>query len=90
MENRYNHLNVNILNLILKKLNNNKIIRNQNKKIFRVDTILNVNTRDCIYVGGKNNIEIKKHLQIKFTSLDENGIICISILLDKYNDLIKI
>lgn len=90
MENRYNHLNVNILNLILKKLNNNKIIRNQNKKIFRVDTILNVNTRDCIYVGGKNNIEIKKHLQIKFTSFDENGIICISILLDKYNDLIKI
>jgi hypothetical protein len=88
MEDKY----INILNSILKQLNNKKINRNKNKnkKIFGIDKILNVNTKDCIYVGGKNNLEIKKHLQIKFTSPDENGIICVSVLLDKYNDLIKI
>jgi hypothetical protein len=84
----YNHLNASILTLILEKINNRNISRNINKKIFRVDKILNINTQNCKYVGGKNKMEIKKHLQIKFTSPDENGTICMSILLDKYQDLI--
>lgn len=91
MNPKYMNLSVSTLNLILEKLNNIKVkvIRNKNKKIFRIDKILSVNTRNCKYVGGKNNIENKIHLQIKFTSPDENGIICISILLENYDDLIQ-
>ena len=85
-----NNININIpmLNIILKKLNDRKKCRNINKKIFNVDKILTINTKQCKYVGGANNMEIKTHLEIKFTSHDENGIICISILLDQYNDLV--
>ena len=88
--NNVNNININIqmLNIILKKLNDRKKCRNINKKLFNVDKILNINTKQCKYVGGENNIEIKTHLEIKFTSPDENGIICISILLDQYNDLV--
>ena len=85
---KYNNINVSMLNLILKKINDRKITRHISKKLFRVDEILTINTKQCKYVGGTNNIEIKTHLEIKFTSPDENGMICMSILLDKYNDLV--
>jgi len=80
--------NIGMLNIILKKLNDRKKCRNINKKLFNVDKILSINTKQCKYVGGTNNMETKIHLEIKFTSPDENGIICISILLDQYNDLV--
>ena len=83
-----NNNNIQMLNIILKKLNDRKKCRHINKKLFNVDKILTINTKQCKYVGGTNNIEIKTHLEIKFTSIDENGIICISVLLDKYNDLV--
>jgi hypothetical protein len=83
-----NYLNITILKFILKTLNDRKVGGKVNKRIFRVDKILTMNKKNCKYVGGINNIEIKTHLEIKFTSPDENGTICISILLDKYQDLI--
>jgi hypothetical protein len=79
-------ISVETLNFILEKLNDKKITRHQDKKLFRVDKILSVNTRNCRYVGNKT--EVKTHLQVKFTSYDENGPICISILLDNYRDII--
>ena len=82
------------LNLLLKKLTCNKVLKNtsRNKKIFRVDKIVGATTRNCVYAGGKDNneSEIKTHLQVKFTSPDENGIICVSVLLDKYRDLFQL
>ena len=88
--NNNNNININIkmLNIILKKLNDRKKCRHTSKKLFNVDKILNINTKQCNYVGGTINIEIKTHLQIKFTSPDQNGIILISVLFDKYNDLV--
>jgi hypothetical protein len=86
--NNYNNIDISILNLILKKFNDIKKNKNNIKKIFRINEILNINIKSCKYVGGKNNIEIKTHLEIKFTSPDENGMICMSILLDKYKDLV--
>jgi len=85
-------IDVNTLNLLLKKLTFNKVLRNTNKKIFRVDKIVGATTRSCVYAGGKDNneSEIKTHLQVKFTSPDENGIICVSVLFDKYRDLFQI
>lgn len=85
-----NQLSVSVetLNFILEKLNDKKITRHEDKKIFRVDQILSVNTRNCRYVGNKT--ELKPHLQVKFTSYDENGPICISILLDNYRDIIQL
>ena len=88
MYNNYTQINATMLSLILKKLNERKLNRHTNKKIFRIGKILNINTKSCKYVGGVNNVEIKTHLEIKFTSPDENGMICMSILLDKYKDLI--
>ena len=79
-------ISVETLNFILEKLNDKKITRHEDKKIFRVDQILSVNTRNCRYVGKKT--ELKTHLQVRFTSHDEIGPICISILLDKYRDII--
>jgi hypothetical protein len=75
------------LTLLLKKLNNNKKTRNPHKKIFRVDNILDADTRCCRYAGGQKIGELKRHLQIKFTSPDEKGVICISVLLDKYIEI---
>jgi len=85
METHYR--SVDKLTLLLKKLNNNKKTRNPYKKMFRVDTILDANTRCCRYAGGQKNGELKRHLQIKFTSPDEKGVICISVLLDKYLEI---
>ena len=85
MENNYN-ISVKTLNLILQKLNDNKNTRHKEKKLFRVERILSVKTRNCIYVGTIT--EVKTHMQVKFISPDEKGIICVSILTDKYCDLI--
>jgi hypothetical protein len=84
MEHKYNNLTVNQLNLILEKLSETKSSTN---RIFKVGKILSVNTRHCKYVGGENT-EIKTHLQVKFTSPDERGPICMSVLLDNYSNLI--
>lgn len=87
-------IDVHTLNLLLKKLTYNKVFKNKarNKKTFRVDKIVGATTRSCVYAGGKDNneSEIKTHLQVKFTSPDENGIICVSVLLDKYRDLFQV
>lgn len=83
-----NLISIEILNFILKKLNDKKITRHKDKKIFRVDKILSVNIRNCKYVGKKT--EHKKHLQVKFTSHDEYGPIYISISVDKYRDIIHV
>jgi hypothetical protein len=90
MENKYNSIIVRALKHILHDLNHRKKTRHDNNKIFRVDQIISVNTRNCKYVGGKNEKETKTHLNIKFTSPDEKGTICISILLEKCNDLVNI
>ena len=90
MDNNFNQLTSKILYLILKTLNDNKNIRSKNKKIFTVDKILSVNTKNCKYVGGERGIEIKPHLYIKFTSIDETCPIYMSILLEKYSHLIPL
>ncbi len=95
MENRYDQqdiydiskINTETLNLILKKLNENKITRHHEKKIFRIGEILSTKIRTCKYVGTSSS-QAKSHLQVKFISPDEKGIICVSILTDKYCDLI--
>ena len=83
MENKYINLSSENLKSILIKLNKQKITRHHKNKIFNVDKILSINTKKCLYTGNKN--EYKTHLQVKYTSTDENGIICLSVLLDKYN-----
>jgi len=88
MENKGIQLNVKILSRILKKLNDIKVIRTRNKKIFTVNEILSVNMKKCRYVGGEQNTEWKTHLHVKFMSPDENGPIYVSVLLDKYQDLL--
>jgi hypothetical protein len=80
MDYKYNNISVKLLNLILKKLNDKKIIRNPKVNVYNVDKIISVNTRMCRYVGDINNTKLKKHLHVKFTSPDENGTICLSIL----------
>jgi hypothetical protein len=87
MENKYD-VSVKTLGLLLKKLNDNKNTRHREKKLFRVERILSVKTRNCRYVG--TNTQVKSHLQVKFISPDEKGIICVSILTDKYKDLLQI
>ena len=89
MENNYENFSIPNLELILEKLNNNKIIRNKNKKIILVDKIIKVYNRDCLYAGLENHSGLKKHINIKFISSDENGIISLSLLLDKYKNLIS-
>jgi hypothetical protein len=74
-----------MLNLLLARMTDRKVIRNT-KKIFQVDKIIDVKTRSCKYVG--NNTEDKTHLQVKFTSTDEKGTICVSVLLDRYVDIL--
>lgn len=88
MENRYD-ISVKTLDMILKKLNENKITRHYDKKLFRVGEIISVKTRTCKYVGtSTSSSQAKTHLQVKFISPDEKGIICVSVLTDKYRDLI--
>ena len=87
MDIKYNNISIPTLNLILKKLNDKKVIRNPNKQILTVDKIISANTRICRYVGDVNNAELKTHLHIKFTSFDESGTICLSVLLNSYIEL---
>jgi thymidylate synthase len=87
MENKYD-ISVKTLDMILKKLNENKNTRHYEKKLFRISEIISVKTRTCKYVGSSNISQDKKHLQVKFTSPDESGVICVSVLTDKYYDLI--
>ena len=97
MENKYDELSVQKLKLILIRLNNKKIPSrgtrlfnvdktSRERKLFNVDKIVSVNTSNCVYVGCENP-ESKTHLHVKFTSPDENGIICLSVLLENYCDL---
>jgi len=82
-------INVETLNLILKKLNENKSTRHHEKKLFRIGKILSTKIRTCKYVGtSTSSSQAKTHLQVKFISPDEKGIICVSVLTDKYRDLI--
>jgi hypothetical protein len=85
METKYDALSVQNLKLILIRLNDKKS-PDREKKIFNVDKIVSINTRNCVYVGCETP-EPKPHLHVKFTSPDENGIICLSVLLEKYRDL---
>ena len=85
METKYDVLSVQNLRLILMRLNDKKP-PSSNKKIFNVDKIVSVNTRNCVYVGCETP-EPKPHLHVKFTSPDEHGIICLSVLLENYCDL---
>ena len=86
METKYDVLSVQNLKLILIRLNDKKT-PSSNKKIFNVDKIVSVNTRNCVYVGCETP-EPKPHLHVKFTSPDEHGIICLSVLLENYCDLL--
>ena len=87
MEIKYNEKDIYLLNILLQKLNEKKITRHTPKS-YRIGEIISIDTRLCKYIGGKNKLENKTHLQIKFTSPDEKGIICLSVLLDKYCALI--
>jgi len=77
-------MNVETLNRILEKHSKSKNTRHTNQKIYRVTDIKSVYLKQCNYVGKTSNPEPKTHLQIKFTSPDELGLICMSILIDKY------
>ena len=76
-----------IIKAYSKKLSEKKSTRHIRKRIFSVDKILSVNIRQCKYVGGENT-EIKQHLYVKFTSHEEEGNICMSVLLDNYSNLL--
>jgi hypothetical protein len=56
-------------------------------KMYDIDKIEDVYTKVCKYTQDK--INEKTHLVIRFTVKDEEGIICLSVLLDNYNDLIQ-
>lgn len=83
-----NQITAKILMLILKSFNDKQIVRAKNKKMFTVDQILSIDTKNCKYVGSEKGMVLKPHLQIKFTSPDEPTPICMSILLEKYSHLI--
>ena len=85
METKYDVLSVQNLKLILMRLNDKKP-PSCKKKIFNVDKIVSVNTRNCVYVGCVTP-EPQPHLHVKFTSPDEHGIFCLSVLLENYCDL---
>ena len=86
MENKYNEKDIQLVSQLLQKLNEKKITRHAPKP-YRISEILSVDTRLCTYVGGKNHRENKTHIQVKFLSPDEHGIICVSVLLNKYREL---
>ena len=90
METNSFDLSVDRLKSILSRLNKQKKTRHDRKNIFSVEKILSVNTKNCVYVGNGDKKTNKKFLHVKFTSLDENGTICLSVSLDEYEDLIII
>ena len=81
-------INVETLNRILEKHSKYKTTRHSIQKIYRVTDIKSVSLKQCKYVGNPSKTEPKTHLQIKFTSPDESGLICMSILLDKYREFV--
>jgi len=85
METKYNEKDIQMVQQLLQKLNENKVTRHTPKS-YRIGEILSINTRLCTYVG--NHHENKTHIQVKFTSPDEHGTICVSVLLNKYRELI--
>lgn len=56
-------------------------------KMYDVDTIKDVYTKICKYT--QDEINEKTHLVIRFTAKNQDGIICLNVLLDNYNDLIQ-
>ncbi len=84
METKYNEKDIQMVQQLLQKLNEKKVTRHTPKS-YRIGEILSINTRRCTYVG--NHHETKTHIQVKFTSPDEHGMICVSVLLNKYQEL---
>ena len=82
-------INNNNLIMILTRLKDNFRYRNKEKttnKIYEIERIENVYTKVCKY--NQDKLNEKTHLVIQFTAKDEDGIICLNLLLDKYQDLI--
>jgi|LauGreSuBDMM15SN_2_FD.fasta_scaffold152208_2 hypothetical protein len=77
--------------MILTRFNDNFRYKDNEKKttnkMYDIDKIEDVYTKVCKYTQDK--INEKTHLVIRFTIKNEEGIICLSILLDNYNDLIQ-
>jgi len=77
-------INIHFLNLLLKELVRvNKLKRTKTKKNVRADKIIQVYTTECKYVGGEKGSEIKQHINILFTTIDEVGTIHLSIRPEK-------
>ena len=87
LKNHHQEMNHQQLLGLINRHNSKKQIRSKYKKIYNIDKILSVNTRNCRYVGGDRE-GIQTHLEIKFTSFNEPGTICLSLLLKNYNDII--
>ena len=81
-------INVETLNQILEQHSKYKKTRHSIQKKYRVTKIINVSLKPCYYVGKTVKTKQKTHLQIKFTSPDESGLICMSIPIDKYLEII--
>ena len=82
-------INNNNLIMILTRLKDNFRYRNKEKttnKIYEIERIENVYTKVCKY--NQDKLNEKTRLVIQFTAKDEDGIICLNLLLDKYQDLI--
>ena len=84
--------NINKLTILLQKFNSNFRYRNgdvKNISNYDIDTIVNVYTKVCKYAGNNNNNNLlKQHLVIKYMEKEKDGIICLSIPLDNYEDLL--
>ena len=76
------------IRLLLARHNEKKQIRAKLKKVHQVDKIISIKKRNCKYVGGERE-GIHQHLEVKFTSQNETGIICMSVLFEKYEDIIQ-
>jgi len=77
-----------ILDKILQQHSQYKQTRHYIQKIYHVSQILNIHLKSCIYTGKSPQPQSKTHLQIQFTSPDERGTICMSIPLEKYQEVI--
>ena len=78
-----------ILDKILQQHSQYKRTRHRTQKIYNINQILNIHLKHCLYTGkSPNKSQYKTHLQIKFTSPDECGTICMSIPLEKYQEVI--
>ena len=82
-------INNNHLNMILTRMNEKFRYRNKEKttnKIYDIKQIENVYTKVCKY--NQDKLNEKTHLVIRFRAKNEEGMICLNLLLDKYQDLI--